>query len=220
MQSYFGQHRSSKSHLFQQIREIRGMNYGDYAYIEYFPRGMFQFQPDPNLGRRQQIFQIWIRPVLPENGLFGLKIALYELDKLVREGLSEEDFASTKLFLSKFVNLLTQTQGDQLGYALDSEYYEIGEFNSWFKEKLDALTLEQVNAAIARHLRSSDLDVVVITKDAEGFRKALESGAPAEPVYASPPEQEVLNEDLLIGRYKLELGDIEIVKAETVFEGR
>ena len=49
VQSYFGQHRSSKSHLFQRIREVRGMNYGDYAYIEYFPRGMFQFRPDPNL---------------------------------------------------------------------------------------------------------------------------------------------------------------------------
>ncbi len=218
MQSYFGQHRSSKSHLFQQIRETRGMNYGDYAYIEYFPRGMFQFQPDPNLGRRQQIFQIWIRPVLPENGLFALKIALYELDKLVREGLTEENLASTKLFLSKFVNLLTQTQGDQLGYALDSEYYGTGEFNSWFKGKLNALTLEQVNAAIAKHLRSSDLDVVVITKDAAGFRRALESGAPAKAVYASPPAAEVLAEDRLIGRYKLDLGEVEIVKAETIFE--
>ena len=66
------------------------MNYGDYAYIEYFPRGMFQFNPDPNLGRRQQIFHIWIRPVEPQNGVFALRIALYELDKLVREGMSEE----------------------------------------------------------------------------------------------------------------------------------
>ena len=28
------------------------MNYGDYAYIEAFPRGMFQFFPDPNVARR------------------------------------------------------------------------------------------------------------------------------------------------------------------------
>ncbi|HKV40378.1 MAG TPA: insulinase family protein, partial [Blastocatellia bacterium] len=54
-QSHFGQHRSSNSLLFQQIRQIRGMNYGDYAYIEYFPRGMFKFHPDPNLGRSKQI---------------------------------------------------------------------------------------------------------------------------------------------------------------------
>jgi zinc protease len=63
MQSYLGQHRSSNSYLYQRLRAIRGLNYGDYAYIEYFPRGMFQFHPDPNLCRQQQIFQIWIRPV-------------------------------------------------------------------------------------------------------------------------------------------------------------
>src|SRR5690606_1041568 len=74
VRSYFGEHRSSASYLFQRIREIRGMNYGDYAYIEYFPRGMFQFHPDPNLGRQQQIFQLWIRPVPPEQAHFAVRI--------------------------------------------------------------------------------------------------------------------------------------------------
>ena len=218
MQSYFGQHRSSKSHLYQQIREIRGMNYGDYAYIEYFPRGMFQFQPDPNLGRQQQIFQIWIRPVVPENGMFALRIAMYELDKLVKQGLSDEDFESTKTFLSKFVNLLTQTANDELGYALDSHYYRIDGFNQWFKGKLNGLTREAVNAAIKKHLRSTNLDIVVITKDAAGFRRALQSGAPSKPVYASPPPPEVLAEDKLITAYRLDIGEVEILPAVEVFE--
>ena len=51
---------------------------------------MFRTQPEPNLARRQQIFHIWVRPVEQRNGMFGLRIALYELDKLVREGLSEK----------------------------------------------------------------------------------------------------------------------------------
>ena len=68
---------------FERLREARGLNYGDYSYIEYFPRGMFQFEPDPNQARHQQIFQIWIRPVEPQNGLFVLRAALYEYDKLV-----------------------------------------------------------------------------------------------------------------------------------------
>ncbi|MGH9657050.1 MAG: M16 family metallopeptidase, partial [Bryobacteraceae bacterium] len=51
-QSYLGQHRSSAGRLFDRIREVRGLNYGDYAYIEYFPRGMFRFEPEPNLVRR------------------------------------------------------------------------------------------------------------------------------------------------------------------------
>ena len=56
------------------------MNYGDYAYIEAFPRGMFQFFPDPNIARQRQIFEIWIRPVVPVNAHMALRIALHELD--------------------------------------------------------------------------------------------------------------------------------------------
>ena len=88
VQSWFGQHRSSNSHLYQRLREARGLNYGNYAYLEYFPRGMYQFQPDPNLARQEQVFQIWIRPVQPEHAVFTLRAALYEYDKLVSDGLT------------------------------------------------------------------------------------------------------------------------------------
>ena len=61
--SWLGEHRNPISHLYQLIREKRGLNYGDYAYIEAFPRGMYQFFPDPNIARQQQLFEVWIRPV-------------------------------------------------------------------------------------------------------------------------------------------------------------
>src|SRR5690606_26792358 len=125
----------------------------------------------------------------------------------------EEDFQSTKLFLSKNVNLLTQTQDDQLGYALDSQYYGTGEFNAWFKEKLNGLTRESVNKAIKDHLRATDLDVVVITQDAAGFRRRILAND-AGPVYATPPAEAVQAEDLLIRNYKLDLGAITIVPAD------
>ena len=47
VQSYFGQHRMSGGRLYQRMRELRGLNYGDYAYIEYFPRGMYLSEPSP-----------------------------------------------------------------------------------------------------------------------------------------------------------------------------
>ena len=85
MQSWLGQHRSD-CELFHRIREVRGLDYGDYAYIEYFPRGMFRFEPEPNLARHQQIFQIWIRPVEVPTATFSLRLALFELDKMVKNG--------------------------------------------------------------------------------------------------------------------------------------
>src|SRR5204862_1683178 len=165
--SYLGQHRSSNGLLYQRLREARGLNYGDYAYVEYFPRGMFLFTPDPNLARQQQIFQIWIRPVEAENGMFALRAALYEYDKLVRDGISQEEFDTTREFLTKFANVLTQTQSARLGYALDSRYYGIPEYNSYMKTQLAKLTLAEVNAAIKRHLKSDRMRIVLVTKDGQ-----------------------------------------------------
>ncbi len=218
--SYFGEHRSSNSHLYQRLREARGLNYGDYAYIEYFPRGMFQFVPDPNLGRQQQIFQIWIRPVEPQNGLFTLRAALYEYEKLVREGLSKEAFEATRTFLMKYVNVLTKTQDAQLGYALDSDYYRISTFTSHMREALASLTLEDVNAAIRKYLKSDSMRIAIVTKDAPGLKAALLSDQPSPIKYNSPKPPEVLEEDKVIQVYKLKLkpSDVVVVPVDQVFQ--
>lgn len=220
MQSYFGQHRSSSSYLYQRLRQIRGLNYGDYAYIEYFPRGMFQFHPDPNLGRQQQIFQVWIRPVEPKNGLFALRTGLYELEKLARDGMSREDFEATRKFLTKFVNVLTKTQDAQLGYALDSRFYSIPDFTAYVRDQLQKLTLEDTNRAIKKYLQAENVKVAVITKDAEGFKRGALSGQASPVSYTSPPPKEILDEDKIIESYKLKLDpkSVTVTPVEQVFE--
>lgn len=218
--SYFGQHRSSNSYLYQRLRELRGLNYGDYAYIEYFPRGMFQFTPDPNLGRQQQIFQIWIRPVEPQNGHFALRAALYEYDKLVREGMSRETFEATRDFLLKYVNILTQTQDAQLGYALDSRYYGTPDYVTHMKTQLQRLTLEDVNRAIKERLKSDAMRIVVVTKDAEALRDAIVNNRPSPIKYNSPKSEEITKEDSAIEVYPIKVRpeDVKIVPVATVFQ--
>jgi zinc protease len=218
--SYFGQHRSSNSYLYQRLREARGLNYGDYAYIEYFPRGMFQFQPDPNLGRKLQIFQIWIRPVEPQNGHFVLRAALYEYDKLIREGMSQEAFESTRQFLSKYVNVLTATQDDQLGYALDSRYYGIKDFPTYMREQLAKLTLADVNRAIKQYLKSDAMRIAIVTKDAAGLRDAILSNKPSPISYNAPKPKEITDEDKIIEQYKIVVkpGDVTIAPVDKVFQ--
>jgi len=218
--SYFGQHRSSNSYLYQRLREARGLNYGDYAYVEYFPRGMFQFQPDPNLGRQQQIFQIWIRPVEPQNGHFVLRAALYEYDRLVREGITKEAFESTREFLSKYVNVLTATQDAQLGYALDSRYYQIADFPTYMREQLAKLTFEDVNRAIRQYLKSDAMRIAIVTKDAAGLRDAILSNKLSPITYNAPKPKEITDEDKIIETYKIEVksADVIIVPVEKVFQ--
>ncbi len=219
IRSYFGEHRSSNSYLYQRIRRERGMNYGDYAYIEYFPGGMFSFHPNPNLARQQQIFQIWIRPVPPDQAHFALRIAKYELDKLVRDGISKEDFEATRNYLTKFVNVLTRSQDRQLGYALDSRYYGTPEFTKHIREGLKKLTVEKVNRVLRKHLQSDDLCVAIITKDAEGLRDKILSGEPSPIVYQAP-KPELAEEDKLIERYpfKVKPENLKIHDVEKVFK--
>jgi zinc protease len=218
--SYFGQHRSSNSLLYQRLREARGLNYGDYAYVEYFPRGMFQFQPDPNLGRKQQIFQIWIRPVEPQNGLFALRAALFEYDKLVRDGMSKEAFESTREFLSKYANVLTATQDARLGYALDSRYYHIGDFSTYLRDELAKLTLDDINRAIQKYLKSNSMRIAIVTKDATGMRDAILGNKPSPITYNAPKPREITDEDKLIETYKIIVrpDDVVIVPVDRVFE--
>ena len=203
--AWLGEHRSSMSHLYSRIREVRGMNYGDYAYIEAFPRGMFLSFPSPNIARQAQMFEIWIRPVAPENAHLALRIAVHELEKLVRDGISEADFQATRNYLMKNVFLLTATQDQQLGYALDSDWYGIGEYTAYMRERLQRLTRDDVNRAIRAHLSASDLAVVMIAKDADGLKQALVSDAFSPITYDGEKPAELLAEDKVIGARKLRI---------------
>jgi zinc protease len=219
-QSYFGQHRASGGRLFDRMREVRGLNYGDYAYIEYFPRGMFRFDPEPNLARDQQIFQMWIRPVPPEAAHFALRLALFELDKLIREGLSAEAFERTRSFLAKNVNLLVKTKQAELGYAIDSLYYGIPDYNTYVRNALAKLTVEDVNEAIRRRLRSTDLRIVAVAQDTDLLKKKLASNTPSPMAYNSPKPKEVMEEDQVVERFRVDLTpeSIRIVPAASIFE--
>lgn len=218
VRSWLGEHRNSSARLFQRLREVRGMNYGTYAYTEYFPRGMFQFMPDPGLVRQQQIFQIWIRPVPPEQAHFAVRAGAWELDRLVREGLTEADFERTRAFLRNYAALLTATQSRRLGYAVDQQAYGLGEYVAWYRDALDRLTLDDVNRAIRAHL-SAPLQIVVVTPDAS-LADALADGRESPITYASPVPADVAAEDAIIQRVPLGLAPatVRTVPVTEVFE--
>lgn len=203
--AWLGEHRASSGRLFQRLREARGLNYGNYAYIEAFPRGMYQFFPDPNLGRRAQLFEIWIRPVEPRHAVFALKAALFELRKLIARGLTPEQFDETRAYLLKNIYVTTKTQDQQLGYALDSRWYGMGDYVETMRSALAGLTVEDVNAAIRRHLDGENLHVVMIANDAEALREELLSGTFTPIEYGSAKPEDLLAEDREIGAIDLGL---------------
>ena len=219
-QAYFGPHRESGGRLFARLRAERGLNYGDYAYLEYFPRGMFVFEPDPNLARQRQIFQIWIRPVEPPTAFFALRAAMFELDKLIRDGINPEAFERTRLFVTKNVNLLTKTKSAELGYAIDSGFYGIPEYGAYLKQGLAKLTVEEVNRAIRKHLRLTDLEIVVVAKDCAALRAKFLANEVSPMTYNSPKAADVVAEDKIIERWHMDWKpeDVRVVPVEGVFE--
>jgi zinc protease len=218
--TYLGQHRMSGGVLYDRMREQRGLNYGDYSYIEYFPRGMFLMEPSPNLARQHQIFQLWIRPVEPPTARFALRLAMYELDKLVKQGIPEDGFARTRDFLEKYVNVLTDSRQKELGYAIDSIFYGIPNYNDYLKTALGKMTREDVNRAIRRYLHASRLVVVSVSRNGEELKKALGSDDASPMTYNSPKAAALMEEDKTVEKWPLGLKpeDIRVVPAAEVFQ--
>jgi len=207
----------SSGRLFTRMRQLRGLNYGDYAYIEHFPGGMFSLEAAPNLARPEQIFQLWIRPVEHGQAMFALRLALFELDRLIREGLTQEELDRTRKFLSKYVNLLLKTKSAELGYAIDSLYYGIPSFPEYLCAGVASLTLEQVNGAVRRHLRTDGLNIAMVAERGEELKQQLLSGAPSPISYASPKPGDILAEDKVVERWPVPVSEVRVVSAEDVF---
>ena len=218
--SWLGEHRSSTSHLYQVIRESRGLNYGDYSYIENWPRGGSSFNPPQNVSRNQQILEIWIRPVPNETRHFALRAAMRELKKLVDNGMTENDFVQKKNYLKKYIMNYAQTTMQRLGYALDDKFYGInGSHLDNYRKFLDEITLNDVNAAIKKYWQYGNMQVAIITKDAQSFKDALVNDSPSPITYKTPKPESVLVEDkeIIVFPLKVKAENVKIVPVADLF---
>ena len=221
--SWLGEHRNQSSHLFKVIREIRGLNYGDYSYIEAFPEGGSRSMPPVNVSRRHQIFEVWIRTLPNHQAHFALRAAIRELEDLVDNGMTQEEFDLTRSFLTKYILHFAVTTSQRLGYALDDRFYGIGGDGhlARFAQMLQELTLEEVNAAIREHLQYENLKIAIVTGEAEGLRAAIAADTPSPIEYAQEVPEEVLAEDDVISTLPLEISEDRIytVPVESMFQG-
>ncbi|MBM2841527.1 MAG: peptidase domain protein [Bacteroidetes bacterium] len=218
--SWLGQHRNSSSHLYLIIREERGLNYGDYSYIENFPNGGGLRVPPQNVGRRKQIFEIWIRPVPNETRHFALRAALREFTRLVDNGMTESDFKLTRGFLKKFVLHYAPTTMERLGYAIDDKFYAIkGSHLETFRKMMGEVTLKDVNAAIKKHWQHDNMQIAIVTKDAQGLKDALVNDTPSPITYTTTKSQHILDEDKEISSFRLGIkaDDVTIVPVAELF---
>lgn len=216
--SYFGEHRTFNGILMNKIREQRGLNYGNYAYPEHFQQDGYSTFALPNIPRRNQYFSIWIRPVSNENAIFSIKVALYELKKLIEEGIPKEKFKETVNFLRGYSKLWVQSLTRRVGYLMDSDTYGYKDFIEEIDKRLKEIKVEEVNNVIKKHLNYDNLYVVIITSEPEKIKNVIELAIPTPVVYQTSKTQcEILEEDKIYENFKLIPSNIEIVKAEDLF---
>ena len=137
------------------------------------------------------------------NAAFALRQAVRELALLVEHGLSLDDFDATREYLVNYSKLYVQTTSRRLGYAMDSRFYGTGFFIDEIRTRLESMTVDDVNAAIRRHLQADNLAVAIVTRDAEAFRDELLSGEPSTVTYNTEVGEAILAEDEEIKLYPL-----------------
>jgi zinc protease len=196
--SYLGEHRQLGGVLFNELREKRGLNYGDYAYAEHFIEHPGTTYHRTNIARTQQDISLWIRPVVPANGVFATRGALYFLGKLVQEGIPQENFEVTRGFLLGYTRLWEQTDQRRLGYAIDALFYGTPDYLAAWRAALEKMTPESVHAAARRHLRPEALNFAFVTQDAEALAQSLKAQPPSPISYASSKPPELLEVDKAI----------------------
>jgi zinc protease len=219
VQSYFGEHRQFHGVLMSELRERRGLNYGDYAYVENFIQEGWSRYVQTNIARRQQHFEVWLRPVDPKDTLFATRLALFLRSQLIAEGVSAQGLEDTRQFLAGYTRLWELTPLRRLGWTLDDDFYGTTAHLDALRAALPGLTEASVDAAIQAHLASPALAIVMVAEDAAGLKAALLAGAPSPKAYDSAPPSGVPELDAKVVSLPLGLtdADIRIVPVSELF---
>ncbi|MCW8811731.1 MAG: insulinase family protein, partial [Ignavibacteriaceae bacterium] len=238
--SYLGEHRKSYGKLYQMIREERSMNYGDYSYIEWYDNGGQNMLPPSGVPRHSNYFALWIRPVQIAKQLkmqyeelkdvnighahFALRMALREMDKMIKNGISQEDFEATRAFLQSYIKLYIKSPEEQLGYLMDSKMYGRDNYIEELGNSLSKLTLDDVNNAIKRYMQIDNMKITIVTdvSEAEPLAESLRNNSPSPMSYSnlvkSGLPEDVLAEDAATENFNLNVKNVTIVDSKDTFK--
>ncbi|MEO6406233.1 MAG: insulinase family protein [Ferruginibacter sp.] len=238
--SFLGEHRKSYGVLYDKIRSTRSMNYGDYAYIEWYQGAGFNMLPATGVPRSSNYFSLWIRPVQIAEGLklqypelkdinighaqFALRLALREIDMLTKNGMTKQAFENTRRFLRSYNKLYVLTLEKQLGFLMDSKFYGRKNYLKEMDALLAKLTVEDVNRAIKKYWKADNMFVTIVTDDseAEPLAKALRENTPSPMSYSNLVKdglpKAVLAEDDAVAKFPLNIKDVKVIDTKNTLK--
>ncbi len=157
--------------LCQEVRAKRGWSYGASSSVAF--------------DRRRHAFSLWTFPKA-EDAAPCIELQLGMLKTLRDDGITKKELAWAKKYLERSHAFAVDTASKRVSLKVDSELYGLPEgYYEKYTERVKAVTLEEVNAAIRARLSEDNLVVSVVCteKDIGGaLRNAVPNLAGVEVV--------------------------------------
>lgn len=216
--SYLGRHREMFGRLFTTIREERGLSYGAYSYHEHFRQAGWSNNPLPLTPFEPQYFSIWTYP-RRENTEFAVKMALYELEKLITTGIEPLAMETVKSYEINHFPFLIETAKQRLDKNLEEIYYDLPGFIENYDNRIMKQSSADVNTAVYDYWSSDDLLIVIVTDQAEKMKNEFLSRQTSLtlPAGASANGLEEINRRVKDFDLGLNPEDIVIIHADKLF---
>jgi zinc protease len=114
-----------------------------------------------------------------ESASEALRLAREEVDKLHREGATEEELAAAKDFLTGNFPLKLDSTSKLSAFLAQSQYFALGDdYAERYADRVRAVTLADVKRAAATYLKPDDLVQVVVGPQAALAQQGIKASAP------------------------------------------
>jgi zinc protease len=158
--------------------------------------------------------------VVPNTAHFALRNAIFEVERLIEQGLTEEEFELTRDYLVNYSKLWAQTLSNRLGFLMDSRFYGTDYYIDEIDEKLAALTRDDVLAAIQKYIQADNFHAVLVTDGAADVQAYIEGEEPSPMSYNTQPSPEVMEADKDIEGLAVKPEAFTTVPVDSMFETR
>src|SRR5262249_25565203 len=154
------------------------------------------------------------------NSLFALRAALFETEKLIRDGIPPAGFEATRTFLANYSNLWAQDASRRLGFAIDAVITGKDVVKE-LQARLPKMKKADVDRAVRKYLGTNGLTIAIVADKGQTVADTLVNGGPTGITYdtaGTPPD--VVAEDDVIKRLPLPLDKegVRVIPVDQMFE--
>lgn len=134
--------------LTQEVRAKRGWSYGAYSSLPY--------------DRHRQAFSMWTFPKA-EDAAPCIQLELQMLEAWRERGVTKKELSWAKRYLVRSHAFAVDTASKRVSLALDEVIYDLPPgYHAEYVDHVQAVTLEQANAAIQQRISTDDLLIAVV----------------------------------------------------------